>query len=220
MNRYVIGLAPSVLVALGLHVGHSVILTFALFYSWIGIIPFIDYLVCRKNRLTRTIGDWGLTGSLRQMILGLSLGLIFLITILIGAYYLHDMLFDIERLRNLLGEWNFSGDQSVLLLLILVLLNPILEEIYWRGYLYHRIGQSLGSAKNLLHASFWFTSYHLIVIIPVFSWPLNAVAVVPIFAAGVLWGWIRHRTGSILIPIISHMFADLGVVIIYMQYVK
>lgn len=220
MNRYVIGLAPAVLVALGIHVGHSVILTFALFYSWLVIIPFMDYLVFRKNRLPHTLGDWGLTVHARQIIVGLSLGLSFLITLLIGAYYLHDMLFDIEQLRSLLGEWNFSGDQSVLLLLILVLLNPILEEIYWRGYLYHRIGQSLGSAKNMLHASFWFTTYHLVVIIPVFSWPLNVVVAIPIFAAGVLWGWIRHRTGSLLIPIISHMVADLGIVIIYMQYVQ
>ncbi|MDU0200865.1 CPBP family intramembrane glutamic endopeptidase [Paenibacillus sp. MAH-36] len=220
MNRYVLGLAPSVLVALGLHVGHSVILTFALFYSWLGIIPSMDYLVCRKNSLARTIGDWGLTASARQMIVGLSLGISLLITLLIGANYLHDMLFDIERLRSLLKKWDFSGDQSVLLLLILVLLNPILEEIYWRGYLYHRIGQKLGSAENMLLASFWFTSYHLVVIIPVFSWPLNVVAAIPIFAAGVLWGWIRHRTGSVLIPIISHMFADLGIVITYMQYVQ
>ncbi|MCR8632093.1 CPBP family intramembrane glutamic endopeptidase [Paenibacillus radicis (ex Xue et al. 2023)] len=117
-------------------------------------------------------------------------------------------------------ESDFFGDQSVLLLLVLVLLNPILEEIYWRGYLYRRIGQTPGSAKSLLHASFWFTAYHLVVIVPVFSWPLNVIAAVPIFAAGVLWGWIRHRTRSMLTPIVSHMFADLGIVIIYMQYIK
>ncbi|UUZ81209.1 CPBP family intramembrane metalloprotease [Paenibacillus sp. P26] len=143
MNRYVLGLAPALLVAFGLYAGHSVVLTFVLFYSWLGAVPLLDYLVFRKQSLTRMIGDWGLSANARQTIAGMGLGLSCLIILLVGAYDLRDLLFDTGRLRSLLEAWNFSGDRSVLLLLVLVLLNPVLEEIYWRGYLYRRMGEPL-----------------------------------------------------------------------------
>jgi len=220
LNRYVIGLAPTVLVAIGLHVAHRVTLTFTLFFIWLAIVPLIDHLVIQKQSLSRVVGVWGLTGTIQQALIGLGLGIFFTLAILIGAYYMHDMLFDIEHLRSWLEQWHFTGNQSVLLFVVLVLLNPILEEIYWRAYLPSRTGQTPGSFRNLLLASLWFTAYHLVVIIPIFNWPFNVLAALSIYAAGLLWGWIRDRSHSLLAPILSHMLADLGIVIIYMLYIQ
>lgn len=220
MNHYVIGLTPTVLVAIGLHVANSVTLTFALFFTWLAVVPLIDHLVLQKQSLSRVVGVWGLTVTARQALIGLGLGISFMMALLIGAYLLKDMLFDVEHLRNLLEQWHFAGNQSALLLIVLVLLNPILEEIYWRGYLHYRTGQAPGSIRSLLLTSLWFTTYHLVVILPIFHWPFSALAALAIYAAGVLWGWIRNRSHSLLAPIMSHMLADLGIVIIYILYVQ
>ncbi|MGC5323881.1 CPBP family intramembrane glutamic endopeptidase [Brevibacillus sp. SYSU BS000544] len=221
MNRYVvIGLAPTVLVAIGLHVAHSVTLTFALFFSWLAVVPLIDHLVVQKQSLSQAVGIWGLTVTARQALIGFGLGISFTLALLIGAYFLHDMLFDVKHLRSLLEKWHFSGNQSGLLLVVLVLLNPILEEIYWRGYLQSRNGQAPGSIRSLLLTSLWFTAYHLVVIIPIFNWPFCVVAALSIYTAGVLWGWIRDRSHSLFAPVLSHMLADLGIVIIYILYVQ
>ncbi|WP_340701595.1 type II CAAX prenyl endopeptidase Rce1 family protein [Brevibacillus borstelensis] len=59
-----------------------------------------------------------------------------------GGYFFHSHVFHREKLQSLLIEWNFSGDHLIWLILILLSVNPFLEELYWRGYIFHRLANT------------------------------------------------------------------------------
>jgi membrane protease YdiL (CAAX protease family) len=84
------------------------------------------------------------------------------------------------------------------------LVNPWLEEIYWRAWL-------SGPSKYPVPEDFWFGGYHLLILWPfvAFGWMALAFAIL----AAVAWFWrqIFRQTGSLLIPAIAHMLADFSI---------
>jgi len=81
----------------------------------------------------------------------------------------------------------------VLLALSVVVLAPLVEELIFRGLLWDALGDHLPPLGVWLLTSALFGAYHLD--------PLHAVAVFPI---GLLLGWLRWRTGSLVAPILGH----------------
>jgi hypothetical protein len=87
-----------------------------------------------------------------------------------------------------------------------VLLNPFLEEYYWRGFLG-------SSAKRPVLNDFLFAGYHLIVL----ARTLDLIWLVVVFLClcGAAWFWrqISRITGGLLAAYISHMAADITVIL-------
>jgi membrane protease YdiL (CAAX protease family) len=86
------------------------------------------------------------------------------------------------------------------------LINSTAEELFWRGY--------LGSdCKRPVANDLLFAGYHVLVLLA-FVGPLYAV---PVFGAcafaGWLWRMMRASTGSLVIPLLTHVIADLSIAI-------
>jgi membrane protease YdiL (CAAX protease family) len=87
-----------------------------------------------------------------------------------------------------------------------VLVNPCLEEYFWRG--------CLGSkAKRPILNDFLFAGYHLVVLAG--SLAVLWLPVVLLVLAGAAWYWrqISRITGGLLAAILSHMAADVTVIL-------
>lgn len=87
-----------------------------------------------------------------------------------------------------------------------VLVNPVIEEYYWRGYL----GSSV---KHPTLNDFLFAGYHIIVLaghVGVF-WLI--VVFLVLYGAAWYWRQTRQLTGGLLAPILSHMAADITVIL-------
>lgn len=203
-------IGPTAMIFIGLQVMENVAITFLLFYSWLLFVPLIDRAFLMKQ----------LKLDKRGIILGAGSGLLFFVFIFGGLSWLHVYLLDIEYLRTLLMDWGFSGRGEILLVLVLLLANPVLEEIYWRGYMFNRL-RIKGSAFYAVGMSaVFYTLYHLLSIIPIFEAGFSFVAVLPVFIAGLFWGFIREKSGSITATIISHVLSDLGIVCVYWFIVR
>ena len=74
-----------------------------------------------------------------------------------------------------------------------VLLAPIAEEIFFRGFLFTGLRQRYGVIKALLLSSAIFAGFHF-----------QLVAIIPTFLMGCVLAYARHRTGSIWPGIILH----------------
>lgn len=112
-------------------------------------------------------------------------------------------------------EWGFSGAGEIGLVLVLLLANAILEEVYWRGYMFNRLRKKGTAFSAIGLTAFFYTLYHLLSIIPIFTASFSFAAVIPVLIAGLFWGYIREKTGSIAATIIGHGLADLGIVCVY-----
>jgi membrane protease YdiL (CAAX protease family) len=205
-------LAPTVMIYVGLHVLESVPITFLLFYSWLLFVPLI-----RKASLFSEIVHKNVKSSIH---FGIISGIVFFFFIFGGLYWLHHYFIDVVYLQVLLAEWGFSGNGMIGLVFVLVIVNPILEEVYWRGYIFTQLKSKGNAVKATLITSFFYTLYHFLSVIPMFQWGFNILAVLPVFIAGLFWGYMREKTGSIAGTIISHALGDFGIVCVYWFIVR
>jgi membrane protease YdiL (CAAX protease family) len=87
-----------------------------------------------------------------------------------------------------------------------ILVNPFVEEYYWRGFLLPRTGL-LGSAA-------FFGLLHFAALIPLMRWPEALLLSVPPLAAGIAWGWMRRASDSLWPGIVTHAGADAGILLL------
>jgi hypothetical protein len=88
----------------------------------------------------------------------------------------------------------FVPKQVVLSLLLLAVLAPIVEELVFRGLIYGWIAGRWGTMAAFIVSSLAFAAAHFE--------PAHVVLVLPL---GLLFGWMRRRTDSLLPSLASHI---------------
>ncbi|MBH0231259.1 CPBP family intramembrane glutamic endopeptidase [Halobacillus yeomjeoni] len=156
-------------------------------------------------------------GDFYKIKMGIISGIFFYVTIVTGVSIFFDLLIDPENVETLLAKWKFTG---VSLILILIFINPFLEEMYWRGFIFERIRLKRGKIEAVLYSAFFYTIYHVLTVMLLFQWPVNTLIVLPVFIAGLYWGWLREKSGSLAAVTISHMLADAGIMTVYLLLIQ
>jgi|WetSurMetagenome_2_1015567.scaffolds.fasta_scaffold65572_3 hypothetical protein len=87
-----------------------------------------------------------------------------------------------------------------------VLVNPALEEYYWRGFLG-------SSAKHPVLNDLLFAGYHLVVLTGKISVPWLAVVFLVMCGAAWYWRQVSQFTGGLLAATLSHLAADITVIL-------
>ncbi|UFJ41121.1 CPBP family intramembrane metalloprotease [Brevibacillus humidisoli] len=211
---------PTLMIFLGLQVMGSVPITFLLFYSWLFAVPLWELLVIRRMTLSETFRSLGLSLNRKNLYHGFFSGLFFFLTILTAGYLFHRYAFELSHLQRVLAGWNFSGDQVIWLMGIVMFLNPILEELYWRGYMWQKLRTAWSVRAIIVFGSLFYTLYHLLSVLPLMNGPYHVVVIASVFLAGVIWGYMRLIGQSLLGSIVSHMLADLGIMAVYGLFLR
>jgi len=105
----------------------------------------------------------------------------------------------VERLGLNVSNWP-------VFIVYFVLVNPFVEEYYWRGY--------LGDERNGLHTSdFLYAGYHTLIVIN----KIHILSIVYILFVLILAGWfwrqIVHEDDGLLAPLLGHMAADFTILV-------
>jgi len=100
----------------------------------------------------------------------------------------------------------------VALALFYSVLHSLLEEYYWRWFLFVRLRRRLPVGVALVLSSLAFTAHHVLVIGQFLGGygPATWLAALTITGAGMLWAWSYHRSNSLFGAWISHALADAG----------
>jgi membrane protease YdiL (CAAX protease family) len=92
----------------------------------------------------------------------------------------------------------FSGLESpVWLILSVVIIAPIVEEIFFRGFLFQGFRQRYGWVAGIAISSFIFAAAHL-----------DPVAFIPTFILGAVLAYVYHRSNSVWPGIILHFLVN------------
>lgn len=95
----------------------------------------------------------------------------------------------------------------VLLSIIFMVVNPIMEELYWRKYLSDRLPWS--SPLKIAFTTILFSLSHPLMW-GVFSVTIRSyVMIIPLITMGIIWGIVYHKTGSLRHCIIAHGIVDM-----------
>ncbi|MFW6162013.1 MAG: CPBP family intramembrane glutamic endopeptidase [Planctomycetota bacterium] len=95
---------------------------------------------------------------------------------------------------------------AVLATIALVL--PPFEEVYFRGFLYPILARHLGGAWAVGIVALWFGIAHVGQLAG--SW----IGIPVVFTMGLLWTLMRHKTGSLVPSLVSHMTYNLILVLL------
>ena len=155
----------------------------------------------------------------KSLSIGFLSGTVFLAAIYGGITLLKDSVFNINELKLVLAEWNFTGSLVFWLVIFLIVVNPLLEEFYWREFMYKCLIEKMSVSQTMVITSFFYSLYHLVSLIFIFKFPFNLIAVLPVFIAGMIWAYLRYKFKSITASIISHSLADLGIMLVYLNYI-
>lgn len=91
-----------------------------------------------------------------------------------------------------------SGGQFVVPLIVVGLLGPFCEEVFFRGFALAGFAKRFGPARAVVLSALLFGLFHL-----------SPGLVVPTFIFGIVLGWLYTRTGSILPSIAAHSFQNI-----------
>jgi membrane protease YdiL (CAAX protease family) len=86
-----------------------------------------------------------------------------------------------------------AGDSIVVTIVLVGILGPIAEEIFFRGYVLPGLVKRFGIGWSLLLSSLIFGLFHI-----------DPGAIVPTFALGLALGWVYLKTGSIWPAMFAH----------------
>lgn len=218
MSLLLLLVGPTIMLFLGLNAASSVPIAFLLFYGWLALVPLIALLAGKNGNRLNALQQNGLVFDRKNALIGGVIGLSFFLLIVASGYFFQSVLFDRPALNSLLIKWQFTGDLTGWLIVILVFINPLLEEYYWRGFLLQQLLEKQKPGTAIFLTAFFYSLYHLLSVIPLFAAPLNVMMVVPVFVAGVIWGYLQVRQRSLYGSIISHVFADMGIMTVYLLF--
>lgn len=86
------------------------------------------------------------------------------------------------------------GPALGLLNILIVLVGPVTEELFFRGAVYRSLKPRAGVRGALILSAALFAALHM-----------DLVSFVPIFTLGLLFGWVYEQTGSLAAPITIHL---------------
>ncbi len=132
------------------------------------------------------------------------ISLLFILLISLAYVYLMNSLFGIEapssKIDTLVRNRSISGN---ILLVVTVVIAPLSEEIFFRGFLYSAFKKSWGINAALFLSSFLFALVHL-----------ELYSFIPLMIIGWLLAYLFEKTKSLMTPIFLHGIYNLILILI------
>ena len=128
--------------------------------------------------------------------LGIACQLLLVVLVTLPFQWLFPSLFNSEAVEKRANDLFDAahGVWIVLLVVIVVICAPLVEEIVYRGFIQHNLGVAYGARISVLLASFWFAAVHL------------QLAEFPgLFAFALVLGVCFSRTKRLGLSIVTHI---------------
>ena len=183
---------------------------FALPVVWVG-------LICRE-RLGWIAPTWrGVSG-------GFGFGLLVFVTMIVAWQHLFEPrgVLDsaTDEIRNKVIELGVDSFAGYLILgVFYCLVHSLLEEYYWRWFVFGRLRRYVPIGWAILLSSIAFAAHHVVLLTTYFGWfsPWAWLFSVSVVVGGAFWAWLYQRSGSLYGPWISHLLIDAAIFLIGYQ---
>lgn len=110
------------------------------------------------------------------------------------------------NLSNDLVRFHLHGTSWKIFVVYYGLFHPPLEQIFWRGYFGH-------PSRKIHWRDVAFAGYHFLTMAYFVQWPWAIISVCVLIFMAWFWRQVVRITGGLLIPILSHLFADISVIV-------
>lgn len=156
------------------------------------LIPLLVIFAYRRiNPLSLGFGgfDWST--------LGLGCGLLIVSYLVILVHNAILVILGVDTQGDQILQLFAALDSPVWFVIVGVVFAPIIEELFFRGFLFQGFRQRYGWVNGALLSSAIFGAAHL-----------DLVAFIPTFVLGLLLAYMYHRSNSVWLPIILHVLVN------------
>lgn len=95
------------------------------------------------------------------------------------------------------------------------LAHSLLEEYYWRWFVFGQLRRIVGIVTAMLISSIGFMAHHVVLVASYMnSWGTTILFSLAVAVGGIVWAWFYHRSRSIVGPWLSHLLVDAGLMIL------
>ncbi len=93
------------------------------------------------------------------------------------------------------------------------LLHSLLEEYYWRWFVFARLGETARLWVAVVVSSLGFAAHHVLVFGFYFGWasPITWLFSAAVAIGGAAWAWLYHRSGALIGPWLGHLLVDAAI---------
>jgi membrane protease YdiL (CAAX protease family) len=184
-------------------------------------LPAVWVLLVQKQRLTlRPRGSEGV-----------AVGLLFGVAVAAGMFGLYKLVLDdtatmdlaeAEIRRKTLGFGIDTLAEYALLGGFYSLIHSLLEEYYWRWFVFGQLRRCTSFRAAAIVSSLGFMAHHVLVLGKFFGFasPTTYLLSACIAVGGFVWAWLYERTGSLMGPWLSHAVVDAGIFALGYQLVR
>jgi membrane protease YdiL (CAAX protease family) len=128
-----------------------------------------------------------------------------------------------DRVRDKMTEFGVaSPGRYFALAAFIVALHSLLEEYYWRWFVFGRLQRHIALTPAIVLSSLAFMSHHVLVLDAFFPGHF-LTGVVPfslgVAVGGAFWAWLYHRTDSLAACWLSHLLVDAAIFILGWQLI-
>jgi len=104
----------------------------------------------------------------------------------------------------------------LVLALFYVLIHSLLEEYYWRGFVFGRLRNLTPLPAAVAISSVGFAAHHVLVLAKYFGWdsPATWLFSAGVAIGGVVWAVVYQQSKSLLGPWLSHLLVDAAIFVI------
>jgi len=125
-----------------------------------------------------------------------------------------------NRILASIEAWGVSRDDIAMVFVVMLAFNGALEELFWRGYIHRKFEDMGNRAAAVGIPALFFCSWHIFVISSLVANPLAiALFMAGIGGAGIVWGIMRERSGSVVPCVVSHMIVTAGYLGIFYVFI-
>jgi uncharacterized protein len=153
---------------------------------------------------------------------GLVLGAVFSILVVGAGWVVFDSLLRdttaltaaAPRIHEKIAEFGIDSlGKYAVLAMFYSLIHSLLEEYYWRWFVFGELRQLVALWPAILVSALAFMGHHVVVLgqffaeLPWLAWLFSAAVAM----GGVFWAWLYERSGSIYSIWLSHLLIDAGI---------
>src|SRR5206468_11940133 len=109
----------------------------------------------------------------------------------------------------------------LLLALFYSAFHSLLEEYYWRWFVFGQLSRPCRPLAAIAISSIAFAAHHVLVLGLYFGWlaPLTWLFTLAIIIGGAFWAWLYHKSDSLAAPWLSHALLDAAIFAIGYQMI-
>ena len=132
--------------------------------------------------------------------------------VILGAYFLLSPFFDFSRIAGALtANAGVTKDNFLYVSLYISFANSLLEEFFFRGFVFTNLKQHSGRTLAYIFSAGAFSLYHVAMMIGWFSPALFLLVMTGLAIGGVLFNWLNEKLDTIYCSWLAHMFANFAI---------